>query len=43
MEMQDVNDMEDFWTKEINGCLDIVAPMKTRKAKKKKTKQSITL
>ena len=29
--MHDVDDMERFWTKEINYCLNLVAPMKTRK------------
>ena len=28
--------MERFWTKEINYCLNLVAPMKTRKIKKKR-------
>ena len=34
--MHDVDDMERFWTKEINYCLNLVAPMKTRKIKKKR-------
>ena len=27
--------MEEFWTKEINECMDIVAPWKSRKIKQK--------
>ena len=34
--MKDINDMVQFWTEEINKCLDITAPWKTRKLKKKK-------
>ena len=34
--MHDVDNMERFWTKEINYCLNLVAPMKTRKIKKKR-------
>ena len=30
-----INDMEVFWTKEINTCLDECAPWKTRKFRKK--------
>ena len=36
-EMENVNDMEKFWTRQINDCLDKVAPQKIRKGKKKKT------
>ena len=32
----DVDEMEEFWTTEINKCLDSIAPWKTRKLKKKK-------
>ena len=35
-EMSDIDEMENFWTSEINKCLDLVAPFKTRKVKKKK-------
>ena len=34
--MHEVDDMEIFWTREINQCLNFVAPMKTRKIKKKR-------
>ena len=33
--MVDVDDMEKFWTTEINKCLNFVAPWKTRKLKQK--------
>ena len=36
MEMKDVDDMEHFFTIEINWCLDSVIPWKTRKIKRKK-------
>ena len=32
--MEDVESMEEFWTKNTNDCLDYVAPKKTRKPKK---------
>ena len=35
-DMEDVDPMEDFWTKEINACMDILAPWKTRKIKQKR-------
>ena len=34
--MDDVDNMEDFWTKEINECMDIAAPWKSRKLKQKR-------
>ena len=34
--MDDVNEMEQFWTSEINKCLDIIAPMKVKKSSRKK-------
>ena len=34
--MEDVDSMEKFWTVEINKCLDLVAPWKTRKQKQRK-------
>ena len=34
--MTDVDEMEKFWTMEINKCLDIVAPWKRRKNKQKR-------
>ena len=33
--MNDINDMEEFWTSQINKCLNILAPVKTRKVKQK--------
>ena len=36
VEMTDVDEMVDLWTREINRCLDIVAPMKTRRVHKKR-------
>ena len=35
-DMSNVNEMENFWTQEINKCLDITAPWKKRRNKKKK-------
>ena len=34
--MEDVDPMEEFWTKKINECMDIVAPWKSRKIKQKR-------
>ena len=34
--MEDVDTMVTFWTTEINKCLDLVAPYKTRRIKQKK-------
>ena len=34
--MEVVDNMEKFWTVEINKCLDLVAPWKTRKQKQRK-------
>ena len=34
--MVDVDDMEEFWTTEINNCLNKVAPWKSRKLKHKR-------
>ena len=36
IDMEDVDPMEEFWTKEINKCTDIVAPWKSRKVRKKR-------
>ena len=35
-DMEDVDPMEEFWTKEINKCMDIVAPWKSRKVRQKR-------
>ena len=35
-EMDDVDDMETLWSKEINDCLNFVAPWKTRRIKRRK-------
>ena len=35
-DLSNVNEMEKFWTQEINRCLDITAPWKKRRNKKKK-------
>ena len=37
VKMKDVDNMERFWTKQINKCLDLVAPWKSRKINKKST------
>ena len=34
--MEDVDEMENFWSTEISRCLNFVAPWKTRKMKQKK-------
>ena len=34
--MSNVDEMEEFWTKEINKCLDFVAPWKSRRVKQKR-------
>ena len=35
-DMEDVDDMETYWSQQINKCLDLVAPWKTRTIKPKK-------
>ena len=34
--MIDIDEMEKFWTMEINNCLDVIAPWKIRKIKQKR-------
>ena len=34
--MSNVKDMVQFWSSELNKCLDVTAPWKSRKNKKKK-------
>ena len=38
-DLSNVNEMEKFWTQEINKCLDITAPWKKRRNKKKQDRR----
>merc|ERR1712008_605673 len=40
IDMEDVDPMEKFWTIEINKCMDISAPWKSRKVRKKRIRIS---
>ena len=40
-DMDDVDEMENYWTQEINNSLDLVAPWKTRTIKPKKYSKTL--